>query len=82
MSDGRSRSTKGRLLVATPPLGDPNFDRSVVLTVDDDGAWQRCKPNVQRKTSRSAFAALSYAERIAECERPEPGLQYLRDTFG
>lgn len=31
---------KGRLLVATPPLVDPNFDRSVVLLLEhgDDGA--------------------------------------------
>lgn len=27
-------TTKGRLLVATPPLGDPNFDRSVVYVLD------------------------------------------------
>ena len=34
-------SLKGRLLVATPSLGDPNFDRTVVLVLehqDDDGA--------------------------------------------
>lgn len=33
-------STRGRLLVATPPLVDPHFDRSVVLVLahDDDGA--------------------------------------------
>lgn len=33
-------STKGRLLVATPPLGDPNFDRTVVYMLDhhDGGA--------------------------------------------
>jgi putative transcriptional regulator len=32
--------TKGRLLVAAPPLGDPNFDRAVVFVVEhnDDGA--------------------------------------------
>lgn len=32
--------TKGRLLVATPPLGDPNFDRTVVFVLEhhDDGA--------------------------------------------
>jgi putative transcriptional regulator len=28
------RSLRGRLLVATPPLSDPNFDRSVLLIVD------------------------------------------------
>ena len=27
-------STRGRLLVAAPPLGDPNFDRSVVFMLD------------------------------------------------
>jgi len=32
--------TKGRLLVATPPLEDPNFDRTVVYVIEhhDDGA--------------------------------------------
>jgi putative transcriptional regulator len=32
--------TKGRLLVATPPLADPNFDRTVVFVIEhhDDGA--------------------------------------------
>lgn len=32
--------TKGRLLVATPPLGDPNFDRTVVYVLEHhaDGA--------------------------------------------
>ncbi|MDQ1533930.1 MAG: hypothetical protein QOF28_1691, partial [Actinomycetota bacterium] len=31
---------RGRLLVATPPLVDPNFDRSVVLLLEygEDGA--------------------------------------------
>jgi putative transcriptional regulator len=29
-----NRSTKGRLLLATPPLGDPNFDRSVVFMLE------------------------------------------------
>jgi putative transcriptional regulator len=33
-------SSKGRLLVATPTLGDPNFDRTVVLVLEhtDEGA--------------------------------------------
>jgi putative transcriptional regulator len=30
------RSTTGRLLVASPLLGDPNFERSVVLMVEHD----------------------------------------------
>ena len=33
-------STKGRLLLATPPLDDPNFDRTVIFVLEhhDDGA--------------------------------------------
>jgi putative transcriptional regulator len=33
-------TTKGRLLVATPSLGDPNFERSVILMLEhsDEGA--------------------------------------------
>ncbi len=35
-----SQQTKGRLLVATPPLADPNFDRAVVYVLEhhEDGA--------------------------------------------
>jgi putative transcriptional regulator len=35
-----TESLKGRLLVATPALGDPNFDRTVVLVLEhnEDGA--------------------------------------------
>lgn len=35
-----SPQTKGRLLVATPPLADPNFDRAVVYVLEhhEDGA--------------------------------------------
>ncbi|MFT4865000.1 MAG: putative transcriptional regulator [Ilumatobacter sp.] len=37
---GITPATKGRLLVATPPLDDPNFDRAVIyiLEHEDDGA--------------------------------------------
>lgn len=37
---GAGTPTKGRLLVATPPLEDPNFDRTVVFVLEhhDDGA--------------------------------------------
>jgi putative transcriptional regulator len=31
-------NTKGRLLVATPPLDDPNFDRTVVYMIEHDEA--------------------------------------------
>jgi putative transcriptional regulator len=36
----RPGSVRGRLLVATPPLGDPNFDRTVVYVLEhtDSGA--------------------------------------------
>jgi len=39
VDDGRA-SLRGRLLVATPPLVDPNFDRAVVLMLEhgEDGA--------------------------------------------
>ena len=30
-------SHRGRLLIATPPLVDPNFDRTVVLFTSDHG---------------------------------------------
>lgn len=35
-----SSPTKGRLLVATPPLEDPNFDRTVIYVIEhhDEGA--------------------------------------------
>ena len=57
-----------------PASGDAKKDREVflqLLTMDDDGVWARCKPPVQRKLGRAAFDSLSYAERIAHCERPE-----------
>jgi adenine-specific DNA methylase len=57
-----------------PASSDPKRDREVflkIMTMDDDGAWARCKQPVQRKLGRTGFDALPYAERIAECERPE-----------
>lgn len=57
-----------------PASADARQDREVflqILTMDDDGAWARCKPAVQRRLGRAAFDALPYAERIAHCERPE-----------
>jgi putative DNA methylase len=57
-----------------PASADAKKDREIflkILTMDDVGVWDRCKPAVQRKTSRTAFDALPYAERIADCERPE-----------
>ena len=57
-----------------PASSDPKKDREIflkILTMDNAGTWDRCKPAAQRKTSRAAFDALPYAERIALCERPE-----------
>ena len=57
-----------------PASSDRKKDREVflqIMTMDDDGAWQRCKPPAQRKLGRAAFGGLSYAERISHCERPE-----------
>ena len=57
-----------------PASNNPKKDREIflkILTMDDAGVWDRCKPAVQRKTSRAAFDRLPYAERIANCERPE-----------
>jgi len=57
-----------------PASSNPKKDREIflkILTMDDAGAWDRCKTAVQRKTSRAAFDALPYAARIADCERPE-----------
>ena len=57
-----------------PASNNPKKDREIylkILTMDDAGTWNRCKPAAQRKTTRAAFDALPYAERIANCERPE-----------
>ena len=57
-----------------PASDNPKKDREIylkTLTMDDDGVWQRCKPAAQRRTSRAAFDAKSYAERLTDCERPE-----------
>ncbi len=56
-----------------PASADAKKDREIflkILTMDDAGAWQRCKPAVRRKASAGAFVALPYAARIADCERP------------
>ena len=57
-----------------PASSNPKKDREIflkILTMDDDGTWQRCKPAAQRKTRRAAFDALPYAARLTDCERPE-----------
>jgi len=57
-----------------PASNDAKKDREIflkILTMDDDGTWQRCKPAAQRRLTRKGFDALPYAERLTECERPE-----------
>ena len=57
-----------------PASSNPKKDREIflkTLTMDDEGAWQRCKPAAQRKITRAAVDALPYAERLVDCERPE-----------
>ncbi len=64
-----------------PASNDAKKDREIflkVLTMDDQGAWERCKDfsssvpwrNVDGP-SREMFDALTYAERITYCDRPE-----------
>ena len=57
-----------------PASRDAKRDREIflkILTMDDDATWLRCKPSTKRKTTRTAFNAKTYAERIDDCERPE-----------
>ncbi|MBC7619241.1 MAG: DUF1156 domain-containing protein, partial [Candidatus Saccharibacteria bacterium] len=64
-----------------PASNDAQKDREVflkILTMDDAGTWDRCKDfsssvpwrNVDGP-SREMFDALTYAERITYCDRPE-----------
>lgn len=64
-----------------PASGDAKKDREIflkVLTMDDQGVWERCKDfssSVPWRTdeglSRELFDALPYSERISYCDRPE-----------
>ncbi len=57
-----------------PASEDAVRDREIflkILTMDDEGAWNRCKPADQRKLGQTKFNLLPYAERISMCERPE-----------
>ena len=54
-----------------PASANPKRDREIflkILTMDDDGTWQR---NNGRIGDRATFDALTYAERLKDCERPE-----------
>jgi putative DNA methylase len=57
-----------------PASDDAKKDREIflkILTMDDDGTWERCRPAIKRKVSKAEFLTKSYAERITDCERPE-----------
>lgn len=54
-----------------PASSNPKKDREVflkILTMDDDGTWQRNKGRIR---DRATFDALSYADRLRDCDRPE-----------
>ena len=65
-----------------PASSDAKKDREIflkILTMDDEGVWQRVKDagssvpwhNDDMDISRAAFDALAYADRLRYCERPE-----------
>lgn len=65
-----------------PASSDAKKDREIflkILTMDDEGVWQRVKDagssvpwrNDDIDISRAAFDALTYADRLRYCERPE-----------
>ncbi len=66
--------TKGRLLVAAPPLVDPNFDRSVILMLghDADGALGLV---VNRPTEHPIEAVLGEWGPLSEVSAP-PGVVF------
>lgn len=54
-----------------PASDNPKRDREIflkILTMDDDGTWQRNKGRIRDRTT---FDALPYSERLKDCERPE-----------
>ena len=69
-----------------PASVDSKRDREVflqVLTMDDDGAWQRCKPDEARKIGRallqsSPMAELAERVRAAERARQDAGSMLAR----
>ena len=75
-----------------PASADAKKDREVflqILTMDDDGAWQRCKPDEARKLGRAQLQAsplVDLAERVRAAERARqdagPLLARLNAHFG
>lgn len=54
-----------------PASSNAKKDREIflkILTMDDEGTWERSKGEIE---SRTVFDAMSYAARIRDCERPE-----------
>ncbi|MCC7226163.1 MAG: DUF1156 domain-containing protein [Burkholderiaceae bacterium] len=54
-----------------PASDNPMKDREIflkILTMDDDGTWERSKGEIE---SRRQFDAMPYATRIRDCDRPE-----------
>jgi putative DNA methylase len=54
-----------------PASSNPKSDREIflkILTMDDDGTWERNKGRIK---DRTIFDALTYGERLKDCERPE-----------
>lgn len=54
-----------------PASSDAKKDREIflkILTMDDEGTWERSKGEIE---SRTVFDAMPYAARIRDCERPE-----------
>lgn len=54
-----------------PASSDAKKDREIflkILTMDDEGTWDRRKGEI---ASRTVFDAMPYAARIRDCERPE-----------
>jgi putative DNA methylase len=75
-----------------PTSDDAKKDREVflqILTMDDDGAWQRCKPDEARKLGRAKLQASPMAD-LAERVRAKEGarmdagplLAHLNAQFG
>ncbi len=57
-----------------PVSSNQKKDRDIflkILTMDDEGVWDRCKSSVKKKTTREDFDAKPYADRISDCHRPE-----------
>lgn len=75
-----------------PASADAKKDREVflqILTMDDDGAWQRCKPDEARKLGRAQLQAspmANLADRVRAAERARedagPLLARLNAHFG